>query len=144
MRVRGEKFPHLVLLAGEINAQPPDLGGLGIEVDHKLANLAERWRVFLGAAHDGVTGWMGLPEYWSVVDGSISGHQTKEMSKQTFLVRAGLIVKSFELRLKYRFASPQGNSGIQFRSRVLDPMTFRVGGYQATFRWRGASSISRR
>jgi hypothetical protein len=49
----------------------------------------------------------------SVTDGSIIYHQTKEMSKQTFLVRADLIVKNFELRLEYRSASPQGNSGIQ-------------------------------
>jgi Domain of Unknown Function (DUF1080) len=42
-------------------------------------------------------------------------------------------VKNFELHLKYRFASPEGNSGIQFRSVVLDPKTYRVGGYQADF-----------
>jgi hypothetical protein len=30
-----------------------------------------------------LAGWTGLAEYWSVRDGSISGHQTKDMSKQT-------------------------------------------------------------
>jgi hypothetical protein len=78
-----------------------------------------------------LTGWTGLPEYWSVTENSISGHQTKNASKQTFLVFAGLNVKDFELHLKYRFASPVGNSGIQFRSTILDPKAFRVGGYQA-------------
>jgi hypothetical protein len=80
-----------------------------------------------------LSGWAGLPDYWSVTEGSIRGKQAKETSKQTFLVFAGLRVKDFELRLKYRFASPEGNSGLQFRSRVLDPEAFRVGGYQADF-----------
>ncbi len=43
----------------------------------------------------------------------------------------------FELHLKYKFATPDGNSGIQFRSKVLDPKTFRVGGYQADFDAKG-------
>jgi hypothetical protein len=80
--------------------------------------------------HD-LAGWTGLAGYWSVRDGSISGHQTKDMSRQTFLVFSALKVTDFELHLKFRFASPEGNSGIQFRSMVLDPGTYRVGGYQA-------------
>src|SRR6516165_12340159 len=55
--------------------------------------------------HD-LTGWTGLPDYWSVTDGSIRGQQMKETSKQTFLVFAPLMVKDFELRLKYRFVTP--------------------------------------
>jgi hypothetical protein len=82
--------------------------------------------------HD-LTGWIGLPDYWSVTEGSIRGRQMKEASKQTFLVFTSLNVKDFELRLKYRFVTQEGNSGLQFRSRVLDPATFRVGGYQADF-----------
>jgi Domain of Unknown Function (DUF1080) len=82
--------------------------------------------------HD-LAGWSGLPDYWSATEGSISGRQMKETSKQTFLVFTPLKVKDFELRLKYRFVTPEGNSGIQFRSRVLDPATSRVGGYQADF-----------
>jgi hypothetical protein len=80
-----------------------------------------------------LTGWDGLDGYWSVKDGVISGHETKENSKQTFLVWTGGKVGDFELHLKYRFATPDGNSGIQFRSKILDPKTFRVGGYQADF-----------
>jgi hypothetical protein len=78
-----------------------------------------------------LTGWEGLEGYWSVKDGVISGQETKDNSKQTFLVFKGADVKDFELHLKYRFATPEGNSGIQFRSKVLDPKTYRVGGYQA-------------
>jgi Domain of Unknown Function (DUF1080) len=80
-----------------------------------------------------LTGWEGLAGCWSVKDGVISGHETKDASKQTFLVFTGFKVRDFELRLKYKFASPDGNSGIQFRSKVLDPKAYRVGGYQADF-----------
>jgi hypothetical protein len=76
-------------------------------------------------------GWEGLGDFWTVKDGVISGHETKEASKQTFLVYAASNFSDFELHLKYKFATPDGNSGIQFRSKVLDPKTYRVGGYQA-------------
>jgi hypothetical protein len=82
--------------------------------------------------HD-LAGWEGLADYWSVRDGAISGHQAKETSKQTFLILSALTVRDFELHFRYRFASPEGNSGIQFRSTVLDAHTYRVGGYQADF-----------
>ena len=82
--------------------------------------------------HD-LAGWEGLADYWSVKDGAISGHQAKEMSKQTFLILSALTVRNFELHFRYRFASPEGNSGIQFRATVLDAHTYRVGGYQADF-----------
>jgi len=78
-----------------------------------------------------LTGWEGLEDYWTVKDGVISGHETKDASKQTFLVWKGATPGDFELRLKYKFATPDGNSGIQFRSKVLDEKSFRVGGYQA-------------
>src|ERR1700726_1908360 len=63
-----------------------------------------------------LTYWEGLEDYWSVKDGAISGHETKDKSKQTFLVFTGCKVSDFELRCKYKFATPDGNSGIQFRS----------------------------
>lgn len=78
-----------------------------------------------------LTYWEGLEGFWSVKDGAISAHETKEASKQTFLVFKGANVSDFELHIKYKFVTPDGNSGIQFRSKLLDPKTFRVGGYQA-------------
>ncbi len=80
-----------------------------------------------------LTGWEGLEDYWSVKDGLIVGSETKDKSKQTFLVWKGGMVSDFELRLKYKFFTPDGNSGIQFRSKIIDAKTFRVGGYQADF-----------
>jgi hypothetical protein len=80
-----------------------------------------------------LTGWEGLADFWSVKDGAITAAETKDKSKQTFLVWTGSKVSDFELRAKYKFLTPEGNSGIQFRSKVLDPKGFRVGGYQADF-----------
>jgi hypothetical protein len=80
-----------------------------------------------------LTGWEGLEDYWTVKDGVISGYETKDKSKQTFLVWQGGKPGDFEMHFKYKFATPDGNSGVQFRSKVLDPKTFRVGGYQADF-----------
>src|SRR5579862_4554124 len=78
-----------------------------------------------------LTYWEGLEGFWSVKDGAIAATETKEASKQTFLVFKGAPVSDFELHLKYKFVTPDGNSGIQFRSKLIDPKTFRVGGYQA-------------
>ncbi|HYE21696.1 MAG TPA: DUF1080 domain-containing protein [Tepidisphaeraceae bacterium] len=84
-----------------------------------------------------LTGWRGMEGYWSVKDGAICGFQTKEKSKQTFLIWEGGNVTDFELRLKFKFAPVDGkvggNSGIQFRSKVTDEKNFVVGGYQADF-----------
>lgn len=78
-----------------------------------------------------LTGWHGLKDFWSVKDGMIVGAEDKEhQAPQTFLILDGKY-SDFELHYKYRFATPTGNSGVQFRSKIIDPATSRVGGYQA-------------
>jgi hypothetical protein len=81
-----------------------------------------------------LTGWSGNPEFWSVQDGAITGKTTKETPTKgnTFLIHKDP-VSDFELHLKYRFAegSTSGNSGVQYRSKVVDPANFVVAGYQA-------------
>jgi hypothetical protein len=85
-----------------------------------------------------LTGWEGLGGYWSVKDGVIDGSETKDNSKQTFLILSASKVDpkrfgNFEMHLQYKFATPTGNSGVQFRSKIIDEKTYRVGGYQADF-----------
>jgi hypothetical protein len=86
-----------------------------------------------------LTGWEGFAQYWTVKDGAISGHETKDKSRQTFLIFTGAKVSDFELHLKFKFAAVDGkvdgNSGIQFRSKIMDPLKdpYRAGGYQADF-----------
>lgn len=78
-----------------------------------------------------LTGWQGNPAFWSVQDGAITGHTTKENPTKgnTFLIYTNGNVDDFELRLSYRIVG--GNSGIQYRSKVTDQKNFVVGGYQA-------------
>lgn len=85
-----------------------------------------------------LSNWDGNPEIWSVQDGVITGRTTAEnpLEANTFLVWKGGELSDFELRLKARFlvdsgARRSGNSGVQYRSRVMDPTNWTVAGYQA-------------
>jgi hypothetical protein len=83
---------------------------------------------------DGKTlkGWSGDPALWSVKDGAIVGQTTREhpARNNTFLI-SKTPVSDFELHLSYKIIG--GNSGIQYRSRVVDEDKWIVGGYQADF-----------
>ena len=78
-----------------------------------------------------LTGWKGNPELWSVEDGCITGTTTadKKLKFNTFLIWEGE-VSDFELEFDYKIGS-EGNSGVQYRSKVLNAEDFIVGGYQA-------------
>ncbi len=84
-----------------------------------------------------LAGWEGNPKLWSVEDGCITGKTSNEgdtkIKHNTFLVWKGGEVGDFELRLQYKIIG--GNSGIQYRSRVIETGEFGpiVGGYQADF-----------
>ncbi len=84
-------------------------------------------------------GWDGLPGVWSVEDGAITGRTRAEapLENNTFLIWKGGTVSDFTLRLKFRFKALPGadagkaNSGVQYRSQVVDAAKRIVGGYQA-------------
>ncbi|MBI4662912.1 MAG: DUF1080 domain-containing protein [Verrucomicrobia bacterium] len=82
-----------------------------------------------------LSGWEGNPDLWSVKDGAITGvtKADPKLTHNTFLVYTGGPVSDFELRLSYRIVG--GNSGIQYRSKVVEQGKFGpiVGGYQADF-----------
>jgi hypothetical protein len=77
-----------------------------------------------------LTGWDGDSRVWSVEDGTIVG-KTKDvpLKNNTFLIWKGGDVKDFKLTLKFKLEG--GNSGIQYRSKVIDSAQWIVGGYQA-------------
>ena len=79
-----------------------------------------------------LTGWKGL-DFWSVEDGVITGRTTKEKPTKgnTFLVWQGGEIGDFELTFKYKIVG--GNSGVQYRSKVVDEKGYVVSGYQADF-----------
>ncbi|MEY4939410.1 MAG: hypothetical protein RIQ93_1145 [Verrucomicrobiota bacterium] len=84
-----------------------------------------------------LSGWEGNTAFWSVRDGAIVGQTTLEKPTKgnTFLVWKGGEVKNFELRAMFRLVANNdknsANSGIQYRSKVVDPVNFVVAGYQA-------------
>lgn len=90
------------------------------------------------AIFDGKTleGWDGDPRLWSVKDGVLRGETTAEAKANgnTFLIWKGGEPGDFELRLSFR--NDHGNSGIQYRSKLVaaerrpqNPWT--MTGYQA-------------
>src|SRR4051812_18946182 len=77
-----------------------------------------------------LTGWEGDARVWSVENGAIVGH-TKDvpLKNNTFLIWKDGKVGDFKLTLEFKLEG--GNSGIQYRSKVVDPKAYIVGGYQA-------------
>jgi hypothetical protein len=80
-----------------------------------------------------LAGWDGNSKFWSVRDGLLTGQTTAENPTKgnTFILWTGGSVTNFELRFSYKIIG--GNSGVQYRSKVLNPATWSVGGYQADF-----------
>ena len=75
-------------------------------------------------------GWSGDSRYWSVIDGAITGRTDIPLEENTYLIREGTF-SDFEARLKYRFLTEIGNSGLQYRGRGIEGKPFVVRGYQA-------------
>ncbi|OGV69282.1 MAG: hypothetical protein A2283_23490 [Lentisphaerae bacterium RIFOXYA12_FULL_48_11] len=98
-----------------------------------IVAVAEELNLFNGKD---LTGWDGDTSYWSVKDGCITGQTTLEhpAKHNTFLIWKGEAT-DFELTCKVKFTttaeSKFGNSGVQFRSVVLDKAEYVVGGLQA-------------
>jgi hypothetical protein len=84
-----------------------------------------------------LAGWEGNPKLWSVKDSAITGQTTagNPAKGNTFLIWTNGTVADFELRCSFRLvpgdAKGFANSGIQYRSKVVDPANWVVGGYQA-------------
>lgn len=74
--------------------------------------------------------WSGDSNVWSVKDGCIVGKTTDEykIDQNTFLIYKDEF-SNFELTFQYKIIG--GNSGVQYRAKVLEEQTFVVGGYQA-------------
>jgi hypothetical protein len=78
-----------------------------------------------------LAGWDGDPTIWSVADGCIVGKKEK-VDTNTFLIYKRPF-SDFTLEAKCLMIKGPGanNSGIQYRSKVIDPAKWIVGGYQA-------------
>jgi len=79
-----------------------------------------------------LAGWTGDPRVWKVENGIIIGETNdgdKKLAKNTFLIWQGGEPADFELEYKAR-VTVSNNSGVQYRSKVVEASTWRVGGYQ--------------
>lgn len=76
---------------------------------------------------ENLEGWTGDEKLWSVEDGAIVGStESKDLKHNSFLATEKTY-KNFVLRLKFKLRN--GNSGVQFRSKLHDDHV--VKGYQA-------------
>ena len=78
-----------------------------------------------------LTGWKGRDDLWSAENGEIVGRTTAEdpIDGNTFLIWTGGQPENFELTAQFKIEG--GNSGIQYRSKIVNEDKFVVGGYQA-------------
>jgi hypothetical protein len=78
-----------------------------------------------------LTGWAGRDDLWSAEGGEIVGRTSDEdpIDGNTFLIWQGGHPENFELTAQFKIEG--GNSGIQYRSKIVDEKKFVVGGYQA-------------
>jgi hypothetical protein len=85
-------------------------------------------QIFDGKSLDG---WEGDPVYWSVENGNLVGTVTPEtiLKRNSFIIWQGGQPGNFELKLEYR-VSKEGNSGINYRSRIIEGVPFALRGYQ--------------
>ena len=87
------------------------------------------YKIFNGKTLDG---WKGNSVYWSVRNGSLFGEITTEtiIDRNTFIIWQGDMPADFELKVEYK-VSAQGNSGINYRSELVEDVPYALRGYQA-------------
>lgn len=82
---------------------------------------------------DGKTlnGWKGDSIYWRVENGVLTGEvlPTTLLSRNSFIIWQGAQPGDFELKLEFR-VSEDGNSGINYRSELIDTLPYALKGYQ--------------
>src|SRR5947209_16594567 len=77
-----------------------------------------------------LSNWEGLiKEYWSYKDGALIGYTPKDPGYNTFLCSKKKY-RDFELNFKVRLKNGIGNSGVQVRSKIINPKRYAVGGPQ--------------
>ncbi|MGB5371845.1 MAG: DUF1080 domain-containing protein [Flavobacteriaceae bacterium] len=83
---------------------------------------------------DGKTleGWQGDPQYWRVENGNLVGEVTPStlLKTNTFIIWQDGQSSDFELKLEFRIAE-KGNSGVNYRSELVDSIPYALRGYQA-------------
>lgn len=75
--------------------------------------------------------WIGDSTYWHVEDSSLVGIITPAtlLKRNSFIIWQGHMPPDFELRLQYMI-SDKGNSGINYRSEMVEGIPYALKGYQ--------------
>jgi hypothetical protein len=78
-----------------------------------------------------LAGWSGEPGHWAVEEGALTGTNTAAtpLKHNSFLIWEAGKPSDFELHFRYKIVG--GNSGVQYRSKVVDAKEHVVNGYQA-------------
>jgi hypothetical protein len=76
--------------------------------------------------------WVGDSTYWRVEDSSLVGIVTPAtlLKRNSFIIWQGTMPGDFELTLEYMI-SDKGNSGINYRSEMVEGVPYALKGYQA-------------
>jgi len=86
-------------------------------------------RIFDGKT---LSNWKGDTTYWKVEEGCLVGVVTPQtlLKKNTFIIWQGQMPENFEIKVEYK-VSARGNSGINYRSELIDTIPNALRGYQA-------------
>jgi len=76
--------------------------------------------------------WECDTAFWRIENGAFVGEVTREkpLKSNTFMIYHGKTPGDFEFKAQYRI-SPDGNSGVQYRSELVPNIPFALMGYQA-------------
>lgn len=87
-------------------------------------------------------GWKYDPVYWRVENATLIGEVIPAtiLKKNSFIIWQGKVPGDFEFWVEYRVSS-QGNSGINYRSKLIEGEPYALKGYQADIdgegKWNG-------
>ena len=107
------------------------VAGISCTSNKHIANKTEDGYqlIFDGKTLDG---WTYDPVYWRVENGILTGEVTPStlLQRNSFIIKKDLVLSDFELKVDYRI-SANGNSGINYRSDIVDSLPYVMRGYQA-------------
>ena len=102
---------------------------VGFKTGFTQTKKGEFVKIFDGRS---LKGWEADTAFWKVENGSAVGHVLpgQPIKTNTFLIWKGGKPADFEFKAQYRI-SPDGNSGVQYRSEAVKEIPFALKGYQA-------------
>lgn len=120
----------LITMATACNSSSARTDAEEQQTDDQQNNKDEFVQIFDGKTLDN---WKGDTAFWSVKDGVLTGEETATTSPllkaNTFLIWQGGNPADFELEAEYRITD-KGNSGIQYRSEMVEGVPNGLKGYQ--------------